>query len=73
VLVTTSNTAEVYGLSGPKREYLMGFDYNVVSHKQRLLMANQENAMNVVLETPDVRFIDGVPYAFVEGVHFVDN
>ena len=73
VLITTSSTAEVVGLSGPKREYLMTFDYNLVTKKQRLLMAGQDNAMNVVLETPDVRFIDGVPYAFVEGVHFVDN
>ncbi|WP_165191210.1 alpha/beta hydrolase family protein [Caulobacter soli] len=73
VLVTTSSTAEVHGLSGPKREYLMAFDYNLVTKKQRLLMANEEEAMNVVLEAPDVRFIDGVPYAFVEGVHFLDN
>jgi len=73
VLVTTSMAAEVFGLAGPKREYLMGFDYNLITHKQTALMANQENAMNVILETPDVRFIDGAPYAFVEGVHFNDN
>jgi dipeptidyl aminopeptidase/acylaminoacyl peptidase len=73
VLITTSTTAEVFGLSGPKREYLMGFDYDLVSKKQRLLMKDQLDAMNVILETPDVRFIDGVTYAFVEGVHFVDG
>lgn len=73
VLTTTSTTAEVFGLEGPKREYLMGFDYNLVTHKQAALLGRQENAMNVIRKTPDVRFIDGVPYAFVEGVHFTDN
>lgn len=73
VLITTSSTADVIGLSGPKREYLMGFDFNLVTKKQTLLLKNQEGAMNVILETPDVRFIDGVPHAFVEGVHFNDN
>jgi dipeptidyl aminopeptidase/acylaminoacyl peptidase len=73
VLVTTSSTAQPHGLTGPKQEYWMAFDYNLVTKKQRLLMENQQEAMNVVLEAPDVRFIEGVPYAFVKGVHFVDN
>lgn len=73
VLVTTSSTAQPYGLAGPKREYWMVFDFNLATKKQRLLMDNQDDAMNVVLNTPAVRIIDGVPFAFVEGVHFVDN
>lgn len=73
VLVTTSSTAEVYGVAGPKREYLMAFDFNLVTKKQRLLINNQEEAMNVVLASPDVRFIDGVPFAFAQGIRFVDN
>jgi dipeptidyl aminopeptidase/acylaminoacyl peptidase len=73
VLITTSSTAQPYGLSGPKREYWMAFDYNLVTKKQRLLMEGQEDAMNVVLGAPVVRFIDGAPFAFVEGVHFVDG
>lgn len=73
VLITVSSTAQVYGLSGPRREYWMAFDFNLVTKKQRALMEGQEDAMNVVLDTPTVRILDGVPYAFVEGVHFVDN
>ncbi len=73
VLITTSSTAQPYGLTGPKREYLMAFDYNLVTKKQRALLENQDDAMNVVLDDPAVRILDGVPYAFVEGVHFVDN
>lgn len=73
VLVTTSSTAQPHGLTGPKQEYWMAFDYNLVTKKQRLLMENEKEAMNVVLGAPDVRFVEGVPYAFVKGVHFVDN
>lgn len=73
VLITTSSTAEVFGLSGPKREYWMAFDYDLVTKKQKLLLNGQEDAMNVVLSTPVVRFIDGVPHAFVEGVYFAGN
>ena len=73
VLITTSSTAEVFGLSGPKREYLMGFDLNLVTRKQTLLLKSQEDSMNIILESPDVRFIDGVPHAFVEGIHFNDG
>jgi len=73
VLITTSNAAQVWGLTGPKREYLMGFDYNLVTRKQTMLMNNQEDAMNVILDSPDVRFVDGAPYAYVEGVHFNDG
>ena len=65
VLVTTSSAAEVNGLSGPKREYWMAFDYDLITKKQRLLLGNQDRSMNVVLGSPVVRFIDGVPTAFV--------
>jgi dipeptidyl aminopeptidase/acylaminoacyl peptidase len=73
VLITTSSTADVVGLSGPKREYLMAFDFNLVTKKQRLLLNNQDATMNVVLASPVVRFIDGVPFAFVQGIHFATN
>jgi len=73
VLITTSSTAQPYGLSGPRSEYWMAFDYNLVTKKQRLLLASEEEAMNVVVRPPVVRFIDDVPFAFAEGVHFVDN
>jgi dipeptidyl aminopeptidase/acylaminoacyl peptidase len=73
VLVTTSSTADVVGLAGPKREYLMAFDFNLITKKQRLLLNNQDASMNVVLASPVVRFIDGAPFAFVQGVHFANN
>ena len=73
VLYTTSNTAQPRGLLGPKREYLMGFDYDLVSKRQKLLLADEKDTMNVILGSPDVRTVDGTLYAFVKGVHFVDG
>ena len=73
VLFTTSSTAQPYGLSGPQREYWMAFDYDLVSKRQKLLLADEKDAMNVILGTPDVRTVDGTLYAFVKGVHFVDG
>jgi dipeptidyl aminopeptidase/acylaminoacyl peptidase len=70
LLITTSATAQPYGLMGPKREWSMGVDYDLVSKKQRLLMAGEKDAMNVILGKPDVRIIDGQVYAIVKGVHF---
>jgi dipeptidyl aminopeptidase/acylaminoacyl peptidase len=73
LLVTASATTMVFALSGPKREYLKTFDYNLVTQKQTFLMKDVPEAMNIVLAPPTVRMIDGAPFAFVEGIHFVDR
>jgi len=73
VIMVSSQTADIVELQGPAREYLMAVDLNVVSRKQTLLLRSQPNSMNVILDTPMVRTIDGQPVVFVEGVHFVDN
>ena len=73
LLITTSSTAEVYGLSGPKREYYQAVDFNIVTGKQTHLLKQQPDAMNVIIGAPMVRMVEGVPFVFLEGVHFVDN
>ncbi len=73
VLVITSSTADVRGLSGPKREYFQALDFNLVTGKQTLLLKNQPDSMNVVVGAPMVRTVDGAPFVYLEGVHFVDN
>ena len=73
LLVTGSTTTMVYGVSGPKREYMMGFDYDLTTKKKTFLLKGQQEAMNIILAQPEVRFIGGEPYAFVEGIHFVDR
>jgi dipeptidyl aminopeptidase/acylaminoacyl peptidase len=73
VLAIVSSTAAVVGLQGPRREYYMAMDYNIVTGKQTALLKNQDSAMNVVVGAPMVRILDGAPYAFLEGVYFVNN
>jgi dipeptidyl aminopeptidase/acylaminoacyl peptidase len=73
VIMVSSQTADVYGLRGPTREYLMAVDFNLVTRKQTLLLRSQPDSMNVILDRPMIRTIGDQPVAFVEGVHFVDN
>ncbi|MBO9707787.1 MAG: S9 family peptidase [Caulobacter sp.] len=73
VLTTLSVTTQVLGLKGPKREYWMSQDINLATRKVTALMRDQPESMNVVLALPVVRIIDGVPFAFVEGVRFYDH
>lgn len=73
VVLVSSQTADVFGLQGPAREYLMAIDFNLATRKQSLLLRSQPDSMNVILDRPMIRVINGQPVAFVEGVHFVDN
>jgi len=73
VVVVSSKTAEVIGLSGPKREYYMAVDFNIATGKQTHLLKAQADSMNVVVDAPMVRMIDEAPHAFLEGIHFVNN
>jgi dipeptidyl aminopeptidase/acylaminoacyl peptidase len=73
LLVVTSTTADVFGLSGPKREYYQAIDFNITTGKQAPLLKNQPDSMNVVIGRPMVRIMDGAPNVFLEGVHFVND
>lgn len=71
LLVTTSTTALIMGLSGPKREYFQAFHYNVPSGKMKLLLRDADNALNTIHGPPVIRTLDGKPTVFLEGVRFV--
>lgn len=73
LLLVGSQTTIVPGVSGPKQEYFMASDYNVVTGQQTPLLNDQSGAMNIVVGWPMARVIDGQPVAFLEGVRFVDN
>ncbi|WP_425999493.1 alpha/beta hydrolase family protein [Caulobacter sp. DWR1-3-2b1] len=73
LLVITSSTADVYGLRGPAQEYFQAIDFNIVTGKQTQLLKGQVDSMNVVIGAPMVRIVHGVPFVYLEGVHFVDN
>jgi dipeptidyl aminopeptidase/acylaminoacyl peptidase len=73
LLITTSTTASIMGLMGPRREYLQAFHYSVPTKKGRLLLRDAEQSLNTILALPVVRQIDGQPIVFLEGVKFVSN
>lgn len=74
LLVTRSATAEVYGMTGPKREYFMALDFNVATRKLVPLLDGGNGdvvvRLNTVAAAPVARVIDGKPVAFVIGTTF---
>lgn len=73
LLITTSQTAQVWGLTGPRREYLTTVVYDLATKRQRGLMDRAEKSMNVVLSMPRIRVHDGELVAIVEGMRFVND
>jgi dipeptidyl aminopeptidase/acylaminoacyl peptidase len=73
VILVDSKTALVAGLTGPRREYFMAFDYNLATGKLKALLRDGNNTMNTIYGGPEVRTIGGKPVLFLQGVHFVDN
>ena len=74
LLITQSKTADVWGLTGPKREWYLVLDLNLLTHKPiPLLNGDVQGAgkkLNTVDGVPEVRMINGHPIAFVEGTTF---
>lgn len=73
LLVTTSTTALIMGLTGPAREYFQAFHYNVRTKKLKLLLRDAERALNTIQGPPMIRQVEGEPTVFLEGVRFVNN
>ena len=73
LIITISSTTEVFGLLGPKREWSLAFDLNIKTGKQVQLLKGQADAMNVILDRPMIRVVDGTPWAFVEGMRFYES
>lgn len=73
LLITTSTTALIMGLTGPSREFFQAFHYNVPGKKMKLLLRDAEYALNTIQAPPVVRQVDGQPTVFLEGVRFVNG
>jgi dipeptidyl aminopeptidase/acylaminoacyl peptidase len=75
LLVTVSTTGYINGVMSPESEWRTVIDYDVVTRAQHQLLddVTSTNGLRVVQDTPAVRMIGGKPYAFVQGVQFVDN
>lgn len=73
IIMVMSQTTEVFDIAGPAREYYMAIDYNLVTRKQNFLLRAQPSSMNVILDAPMVRTVNGQPMVFLEGVHFLND
>ncbi|HEY2178920.1 MAG TPA: hypothetical protein VGH15_10090 [Caulobacteraceae bacterium] len=77
LIVTTSATGYIPGVDSPRLESFMATDFNLASKSQRELLGDLSRDSGRNLTTiygyPQVRLIDGKPFAFMGGVHFVDG
>ncbi len=79
VIIALSVATHLTGFMMGRAEWWTVIDYNLITRKQRPLLDNiadsneQLERMNVVYGSPDIRFIDGHPYAFATGQVFVDH
>jgi dipeptidyl aminopeptidase/acylaminoacyl peptidase len=73
VILIVSQHARGIGVAGPTREYFMASTFNVVTGRQRPLLDDLKDTMNVIVGPPQVRTIDGETVLFLEGIHFVQN
>lgn len=75
LLITASTAKKARDVTGPRREWFMAFDLDLAKRSITSLMqfTGETDAMNVIFGMPEVRTIDGKPFAFVRGEHFVGN
>ncbi|HEX7760363.1 MAG TPA: S9 family peptidase [Caulobacteraceae bacterium] len=73
LLITISHTVSVADLIAPRSEWSVIADFNIDKGTLKPVLGNVENSMNVSLDTPIIRVIDGHPFAFIQGMHFVEN
>jgi dipeptidyl aminopeptidase/acylaminoacyl peptidase len=73
IIMVMSQTTEVFDIAGPAREYYMAIDFNLITRKQNFLLRSQPDSMNVILDAPMVRTVNGQPMVFLEGIHFLNN
>ncbi|MDB5452172.1 MAG: peptidase prolyl oligopeptidase active site domain protein, partial [Caulobacteraceae bacterium] len=72
VLIITSETQRIIGLTNPRDEYLMVQNLDLTTNRARPMMTDvkDKETMNVIRGEPDVRIIDGQPAVLVRGVAF---
>ncbi|HEX4742407.1 MAG TPA: S9 family peptidase [Caulobacteraceae bacterium] len=73
LIVTTSHTTDIPGISAPREEWFAAIDLDLATHKERVLLKGVPKTIDAVLAPPTVRIINGRPCAFVEAFHFPSN
>lgn len=69
VIVLWTRTSLVRDVSGPRREWPMALSIDIATRAVKPLLEGADG-MNVLIREPEVRVIDGKPYAFVTGYSF---
>jgi dipeptidyl aminopeptidase/acylaminoacyl peptidase len=73
VLITASTTTTIEGISAPFAEYSFVLDYNLATNKVTRLLKDVLYALDLVVQAPETRVIDGKPTAILAGVRFVER
>ena len=73
LIVSTSRTAAVEGLIGPRREHLFAMVFDLQTGKSWPLMKDAMSSMNTILAPPQIRTVDGQVTAIVEATYFADR
>ncbi|HEY3951719.1 alpha/beta hydrolase family protein [Phenylobacterium sp.] len=73
LIITASQTTTIMGVDAPRGEWHVAFDLNLTTHKLHGLLADVENSLNVIVDRPLVRTLDGKPVVFLQGIHFVQH
>ncbi len=70
LLISTSKTADVIDLTGPRREWYLLADMDLGRHKIVPLMKGIPDAMNVIADEPTVLMIGGHPVVIAPGFYY---
>lgn len=74
LFILTTVTGEIRLVSdNPRAEHLMTLEYDLGKRRLNALLADAEDSLNVSFSAPQVRLVDGVPTAFIMGVHFTHS
>jgi dipeptidyl aminopeptidase/acylaminoacyl peptidase len=78
VIITTSTAGFIPGVDSARLESMMATDFNLASMAQQPLLggelvATNDDILTTIDSLPTVRVIDGKPFVFVTGTHFVSG
>ncbi len=73
ILITVSRTGNVVDVISPRSEWSVTTDFNIDKGSIKPVLTDVDESMNVSLDTPIVRIIGGHPFAFIQGMHFVQG
>ncbi len=73
VIAIASETGIPQDVEAPRNELVQALDINWPRKVYRPLLFGVPDTLNVIFGEPEIRFLDGKPFAYVRGVQFVRN